>query len=206
VPLCDKEGNITGIIGVGRDITERKRMEMALLESLQEPEVQPVVVAAAPAIPANNPFADKPANAAAPTLAAEDDTPDDGNPLSLRRVRQFWPQAIQLIEQYSEQYPEMRMLPTTMGQLTVKAVQGTQVTLASSKAFYLDKLDAQKLKWIARALKRVLDLAEEPQVVRADTTRSGAAAKATSRDPLINVASELGATVRTVADKDERGE
>ncbi len=33
VPFCDKEGNIIGIIGVGRDITERKRIEVALLES-----------------------------------------------------------------------------------------------------------------------------------------------------------------------------
>jgi PAS domain S-box-containing protein len=33
VPLRDKRGDIIGIIGIGRDITERKRMEMALLES-----------------------------------------------------------------------------------------------------------------------------------------------------------------------------
>jgi PAS domain S-box-containing protein len=33
VPLRDKSGSIIGVIGIGRDITERKRMESALLES-----------------------------------------------------------------------------------------------------------------------------------------------------------------------------
>ncbi len=33
LPLRDNEGRITGIVGIGRDITERKQMEEALLES-----------------------------------------------------------------------------------------------------------------------------------------------------------------------------
>ena len=33
VPLRDAEGNVTGIVGIGRDITERKRAEEALRES-----------------------------------------------------------------------------------------------------------------------------------------------------------------------------
>ena len=35
VPLKDKEGNVTSVLGIARDITERKRMEQALGESRQ---------------------------------------------------------------------------------------------------------------------------------------------------------------------------
>jgi len=33
IPLCDKDGKITGLVGIGRDITERKQAEENLLES-----------------------------------------------------------------------------------------------------------------------------------------------------------------------------
>jgi DNA polymerase III subunit gamma/tau len=185
-------------------------LELALLESLQEPDVQQVVVAAAApqAIPASNPFADK-APAASPSLsdaASADDTADDGTPLSLRRVQKFWPAARDLIKQFSEQSPEMKMLPDMMEHVTVRSVQGNQVAL-DGKPFYMKNIDQQKMRWIARALKRVMELEEEPLVVRADQGRaSGGAGKAASRDPLVNVASELGATVRTISDKEDRRE
>ena len=180
-------------------------LELALLDSLQEPEVQQVVVAAAAqAMPASNPFADKaPAASDAPV---QDDTPDDGSPLSLRRVQKFWPAARDLIKQYSEQSPEMKMLPDMMEHVSVRSVQGNQVAL-DGKPFYMKNIDAQKMRWIARALMRVMELTEEPHVVRADQARTSAAtSKAASRDPLVNVASELGATVRTVSDKEDRRE
>jgi DNA polymerase III subunit gamma/tau len=177
-------------------------LELALLESLQEPEVQQVVVTAAQAMPANNPFADSPVSPA-PASVSDDDTPDEGGPLSLKRVRDHWQQAIQLVEQFSQQYPEMRMLPNTMSQLSIKSVQGNQVAV-EGKSVYLKHLDVPKLKWIARALKRVLDLTDEPHVVIADNARTASNNKAASRDPLVNVASELKATVRTVSEKEDR--
>jgi DNA polymerase-3 subunit gamma/tau len=178
-------------------------LELALLESLQEPEVQQVVVAAPQSMPTSNPFADNPTSSSAPETPVGDDTPDDGSPLSLRRVREHWAQAIQLIEQFSQQYPEMRMLPNTMSQLSIKSVQGNQVAV-EGKSVYLKHLDTPKLKWIGRALKRVLDLQDEPHVVIADNARTASNSKAASRDPLVNVASELKATVRTVSEKEDR--
>jgi hypothetical protein len=52
----------------------------------------------------------------------------------------------------------------------------------------------------------VLDLTEEPHVIIAENARSAASSKAVSRDPLVNVASDLGATVRTVSEKEDRHE
>jgi len=181
-------------------------LEMALLESLQEPEVQQLMVAASPqAMPAINPFADKPSAAAAP-VPPVDDTPDDGNPLSLRRVQEKWTAARDLIKQYSETRLEMKMLPDMMEHITIRSVQGTQIAI-DGKSIYMKHMDQEKMRWIARALKRVMDLAEEPQVVRVDQGRAtGPSAKAASRDPLVNVASELGATVRSVLDKDDSRE
>ncbi|MCU0513884.1 MAG: DNA polymerase III subunit gamma/tau [Anaerolineae bacterium] len=169
-------------------------LEIALIESLTEPEAPPAAAAAAvftaPAAPA------RPAEA--PPRLAPPGTPAV---VAAATVREKWPEARALIQQYVHERPEMQTLPDLMQQAHVISVEGNRITMGVKNRLHVEKLnDSGRLRWIERALRRILALEQEIVVRFVQSDGSGEIYQSTPapdalNDPLIETGSELGAEI-----------
>jgi DNA polymerase-3 subunit gamma/tau len=146
-------------------------LELAFLESLQEPEVQFVPMPQASFAPTNN------LAQATPSAPVEMST---GKPpvISAQSVAQKWVEAQRLINQNLPNAKKdiahlVVSLPSLMAQAHVRAVDGNVVLLGVREKIYRDKLnDPTRLEWIERALLRVLNIELRVKVVLDDGSPS----------------------------------
>jgi DNA polymerase-3 subunit gamma/tau len=175
-------------------------LELALIESLQEPEV--VQVAAQPL------FAPQAAQSggASPFVRDSDPSPQPSAPgepaaIPAQQVRERWADVQRLIQQNVGNRSDMKTLPDLMYHAHVISVDGNRLLLGTAK-FYLKQLnDAERIRWIQRALLRVLGVDLIVKFVLSEAGSSGdmryitPSPDAIINDPLIETGAELGADI-----------
>jgi DNA polymerase III subunit gamma/tau len=172
-------------------------LELALIESLQEPEV----VATQPL------FAPQAANSsgASPFVRDTDPAPQPTAPgepavVPAQQVRERWADVQRLIQQNVGNRSDMKTLPDLMYHAHVISVDGNRLLLGTGK-FYLKQLnDAERIRWIQRALLRILGVDLIVKFVLSETGGSDMryitpSPDAIINDPLIETGAELGADI-----------
>ncbi len=172
-------------------------LELALIESLQEPEVQVQYVQQS-GTGASAPQEKK--ERAADFERAELSAPGTPPVISPSAVQAKWIDAQRLIFQHSHNAGDLIVnLPNLMEYAKVVAVDGNLVTMGVSNQIYLDKLtDETRIRWVERAISNVTGQQLRLRYIRVEEgeTIQHSAEDELADDPLIQEGLGLGGQIR----------